>query len=263
MSEQLIAPQDNYTEQHPNAIEGVELAELAAHATKAEEEQIRSLGQEALFSLVDGTGTVKNIQKQRVQLREQADTKISAIKELRDSMMQDPSAETLAADMATAEKSKFGMYLNEKMYRLAQEVSVDMGDRIADMQEEGAVSIEFSLDSQDVTDDAEVDIDKFSAIRERLASRVAELAGVDIPEDFDSMDFIISMQKSPDKTSKKDMTSFIAEDVANELIKQKGEKGDFGSYEEAYDYFAERGEIDVSELYKAVESVYYSLGKEQ
>lgn len=259
-----------YIEKHPDAIEDVELAELAAYATDEEEQKIRIYGGLALNSILNGDGAdkVKERMDKRVEFRQQADEKIAAIKDLHETIKGDPSAEKQVADMDRAEKEKFGIFLNKKIYTLARET---LDEEIGGGLEEAAGTslfgsdksspIEFRIAEAGETVESSDEVNKGLEIRQQLSKKIAEISGVDMPEDFDAMEFLISMQESPDAVTPEGMTQYLAVEVADTYIKQKGERGAFGSYEEAYEYFAETGEIDLKEIYDAAESVYGKLSK--
>ncbi len=259
-----------YMEKHPDVIEDVELAELAAYATDEEEQKIRIYGGLALNSIINGDGAdkVKERMGKRVEFRQQADEKIAAIKDLHETIKGDPSAEKQVADMDRAEKEKFGTFLNKKTHTLARET---LDEKIGGGLEEAAGTslldsdksspIEFRIAEAGEAVESSDEVNKGLEIRQQLAKKIAEISGVDMPEDFDSMEFLISMQESPDTVTPEGMTQYLAMEVADTYIKQKAKRGAFGSYEEAYDYFAETSEIDLKEIYDAAESVYGKLSK--
>ncbi len=265
-----------YMEQHPDAIEDVELAELAAHMTKEDEERIRFWGQQALIGMVEGDDQhVKRSKDKRIEIRLNADEKVANLTELYDTIKSDPSAERVAGSPERGESLR-GLFEHEGLYSKAvfvlDETSERITERAAAIQREenerrketgeeaigiSKAAIDFSFDSQLEGDERD------ELIIEKLTSTVAKIAEIDYPEEgLDSISLMHAMREAPDKVDNRGVARLIAGRITAELVNRAAANGDFTDLEGAARYYAEKG-IKLRDVHKATKRVGQGIESER
>ena len=259
-----------------NRIEDQAVAEVAAYATKEQEEQMRQVGSMALMEYgdalaggdLDGANRLLNNRKEEVQqLRNQADTTteriVNANQALEDTI-NSPRPGIVEIKESSEEKSPYENIrggieeVSEDIYgkikqgerRLRDEQGIGFGEL------ERSATIDFSLVEPEAGSENDSRT-KEKAFREQLTLTIADFLGLEVSEDFDGMDFMLDVQDSPEKLTKQDITDKMIIDIA-ETLPRVAEAG-YKNISEAVEDITATGKINVKDIKNAAEAVYKRL----